>query len=292
VDVQVVAATNEDPRELVQAGRFREDLLWRVMEVAVELPPLTGRLADIPHLAQGFFRAARERFGRTRLEGLSEAALHVLLAHDWSESGNIRGLENTIHRSVLLAAPEARSLEAEDIQFLHGMGPASRRTQPVALPGRPAPPAAAPAPLAAAPAAEADAPWRTSGHDHTRQRELLRRKIEQHGGVLTAVAADAELARALGHPAGSMPPSSLRLYVQRWKLDEAVTSARRRRKQALGQDCPDAAALAEAVRQHGSGTAAARALGLTRDVLVGRLRQTGQTIRQVLASEQPGQDSA
>jgi hypothetical protein len=85
-----------------------------------------------------------------------------------------------------------------------------------------------------------------------------------------------------------MPPSTLRLYVRRWKLSDAVASARRERKQALGQACPDAAELEAAVRRHGSGTAAARALGLTRDVLVWRLRQTGRTIRQVLASEPPG----
>jgi transcriptional regulator with GAF, ATPase, and Fis domain len=283
VDVQVVAATNEDPRALVHTGRFREDLLWRLMEVAVELPSLTERLADVPHLAEGFFRSARERFGRTRLESLSEEAMHVLLSHDWSGAGNIRGLEHAIHRSVLLAPPQALRLEAKDLQLLPGLSVLSSRARPAALPERTKPPAAEEGAAAA---------WRTPVRDHSGQRELLLRKIEQHGGVLSAVATDAELARALGHAAGSMPPSSLRLYVRRWELDGAVSSARRRRKEALGQACPDVAELEAAVRQHGSGTAAARALGLTRDVLVWHLRQAGRTIRQVLASGPAGSGPA
>ena len=284
VDVQFVAATNEDPRALVRSGKFREDLLWRLMEVAVDLPPLTERLADVPHLAEGFFRSARERFGRTRLEGLSERAMHSLLRYDWSVAGNIRGLEHAIHRSVLLAPPQARWIDAEDLQLLHGLNPVPNRARVLTQPPHDGPvsvPQDAPQPT-----------WHAPGQDDSPRRELLLEKIQQYGGVVSAMAADTELCRALGHRRGNMPPSTLRLILQRSNLSEAVTTARRRRKQALGQDCPDVESLEAAVRQHGSGTAAAQALGLTRDVLVWHLRQAGRTVRQILASEPSTVDPA
>jgi transcriptional regulator with PAS, ATPase and Fis domain len=146
VDVQVIAATNEDLRELVRRRRFREDLLWRLSVFVVELPPLNERAADIPHLARRFLLGAAEQFERREIRGLKDRALSALLHHDWSRSGNVRGLEHTISRSVLLAPPGVRELDAEHLCFQsllhserraardepHGQSPAPRPRRPAA----------------------------------------------------------------------------------------------------------------------------------------------------------------
>ncbi|MBI2569549.1 MAG: sigma 54-interacting transcriptional regulator [Candidatus Schekmanbacteria bacterium] len=117
VDIQIIAATNENLRDLVAQRRFREDLFWRISEVTIELPPLSSRAADIPDLAARMFDKARDRFGRTDLSGFSGAALDVLRNHDWSRAGNIRGLEHTVRRSVLLAPPGIGQLSGEHVKF-------------------------------------------------------------------------------------------------------------------------------------------------------------------------------
>jgi DNA-binding NtrC family response regulator len=181
VDLQVIAATNEDLPRLVREGRFREDLFWRIGEVTVQLPSLSEREADIPALAETFLGSACRRFGRRNLEGFTPQAMEVLIRHDWAQGGNIRGLQQTIHRSVLLLAPEAQRLDAPDLRFTEPLGR-----------GR-------------APAAE--------------------RQAEKP----------------------SVPT-------------------------------PDLEAILEAIRKHGSGTAAARSLGISRGVLVWQLRKAGLTI--------------
>ncbi|MET0385073.1 MAG: sigma 54-interacting transcriptional regulator, partial [Polyangiales bacterium] len=90
--VRIVSATNADLRAMVQAGSFREDLLYRLNVIAIALPPLTQRSEDILLLAEHFLA------GRARL---SEAAREALLAHDWP--GNVRELKNVIERAALLA---------------------------------------------------------------------------------------------------------------------------------------------------------------------------------------------
>lgn len=130
VDVRVLAATNRDLREEVAAGRFREDLLFRLDVIALHVPSLRDRKNDIAPLAAHFAR----RYAT--LNGLPERALMPpaiarLISHPWR--GNVRELENTIHRAVLLAA--GTSIEAEDIE-LSG-------TRPLALPTNAMPPATA-----------------------------------------------------------------------------------------------------------------------------------------------------
>ncbi len=100
VDVRLVFATNRDLRAEVEAGRFREDLYWRVHVVALELPPLRERPGDIPLLAEDF----RERWSsehRREVDSFEPQALELLCAAPWP--GNVRQLENTIERAVLLA---------------------------------------------------------------------------------------------------------------------------------------------------------------------------------------------
>ncbi|HXN81909.1 MAG TPA: sigma-54 dependent transcriptional regulator [Myxococcales bacterium] len=100
VDVRLVAATNRDLAAEVAAGRFREDLYYRINVVAVTLPPLRRRKADIPALAGHFIEKYSAAYGKT-VSGLAPGTLATLLAYDWP--GNVRELENAIERAVVLS---------------------------------------------------------------------------------------------------------------------------------------------------------------------------------------------
>jgi len=103
VDVRLVAATNVDLKEKVAEGAFREDLFYRLNVVHFRLPPLRERLEDLEMLVQGFLLRFNRKLGRN-VKGLSEEAWSKLRGHDWP--GNIRELENTLERSVLLGDGE------------------------------------------------------------------------------------------------------------------------------------------------------------------------------------------
>jgi transcriptional regulator with GAF, ATPase, and Fis domain len=135
VDLQLLAATNTEPSELVSSGQFREDLYWRISDVTIRLPPLSERVGDIPHLAQAFLEKACERCDRKDLQGLTERALHRLLQHDWARAGNIRGLERTMLRSVLLAPPGLQELDEEHVQLQELTQPRPAAPEAVAAPG-------------------------------------------------------------------------------------------------------------------------------------------------------------
>jgi two-component system, NtrC family, response regulator AtoC len=100
VDVRVIAATNEDLRQLVRARAFREDLFYRINVAALTIPPLRERKEDIPILVEHFIRKYARNFKKD-VRGISRGALPSLAAYDWP--GNVRELENVIERSVALA---------------------------------------------------------------------------------------------------------------------------------------------------------------------------------------------
>ncbi len=100
VSVRVVSATNVDPVAEVSAGRFREDLLFRLNTIEIRLPPLRERKEDIPILAVHFLAQYRERY-RRRVSGFDDAALVALTEHSWP--GNVRELDHTVERAVLMA---------------------------------------------------------------------------------------------------------------------------------------------------------------------------------------------
>jgi DNA-binding NtrC family response regulator len=100
VDVRVLSATNVDLRAEVDAGRFREDLLFRLNTIEITLPPLRERREDIAPLATYFLRRHAARY-HVPLTGLDSAAMQVLLDHSWP--GNIRELDHAVERAVLLA---------------------------------------------------------------------------------------------------------------------------------------------------------------------------------------------
>ena len=102
-DVRVIAATNARLPEEVAAGRFREDLLYRLNTVEVQLPPLRDRAEDVPHLAQLFLQRLIDK-GATQARRFTPDALEALVRHSWR--GNVRELEHAVERAVLLASRE------------------------------------------------------------------------------------------------------------------------------------------------------------------------------------------
>ena len=98
-NARVVAATNRDLEKEVRAGRFREDLFYRLSVVTLQVPPLRERRSDIPLLAERFLRAASENAGRSSRLNLSEDALNRLVAYDWP--GNVRELESAVEYAAL-----------------------------------------------------------------------------------------------------------------------------------------------------------------------------------------------
>jgi len=121
VDVRVLAATNANLREEVAAGRFREDLLFRINTIEIHLPPLRERREDIAPLATHFLRRHAARYRKT-LGGFDTEALQQLLAHGWP--GNVRELDHAVERAVLLA--QGDMVRATDLALREGGGSAVR----------------------------------------------------------------------------------------------------------------------------------------------------------------------
>jgi DNA-binding NtrC family response regulator len=100
VDFRLVSATNQNLIELVKAGRFREDLFYRLNVFPISIPPLRARACDVPDLAMRFLARFCAEEGK-RIRGISPDALALLCAYDWP--GNVRQLENAVFRAVVLA---------------------------------------------------------------------------------------------------------------------------------------------------------------------------------------------
>jgi transcriptional regulator with PAS, ATPase and Fis domain len=101
VDVRIIAATNCHLREMMEDGRFREDLFYRLHVIHILLPPLRDRKEDIPLLAHHFLAKYSEENEKTGIE-LTADALDLMTDYDWP--GNVRELENVIERAVVLTS--------------------------------------------------------------------------------------------------------------------------------------------------------------------------------------------
>ncbi|MGO9255403.1 MAG: sigma-54 interaction domain-containing protein [Bryobacteraceae bacterium] len=99
LDLRVVAATNKNLREAVKEGAFRQDLYFRLNVIQILIPPLRDREEDILPLARFFIEHYNRKFKRS-IEGVSDAAANLLLAHDWP--GNVRELRNAVERAMIL----------------------------------------------------------------------------------------------------------------------------------------------------------------------------------------------
>jgi DNA-binding NtrC family response regulator len=109
-DVRLIAATNKNLEELVKAGKFREDLFFRLRVVEINLPPLRERAGDIPLLAQKFLREFAAENGKS-VNDFTADALHLLMNHNWP--GNVRELRTAIEHAVVLCRGE--KISARDL---------------------------------------------------------------------------------------------------------------------------------------------------------------------------------
>ena len=125
IDVRIIAATHENLAEAVKSGKFREDLFYRLSVVPVHLPPLRERKEDIPLLVDHFLRKYNKK-SKKNIERIDPKAIKTLMEYDWP--GNIRELENTIERAVVLGRNNQIGLE--DLIY-HGIGSRLSLYEPV-----------------------------------------------------------------------------------------------------------------------------------------------------------------
>lgn len=119
IDLRLIAATNKDLPKEIKAGRFREDLYYRMNVVGIHLPPLCERKEDIPLLVEHFIKKFNAEMGKA-CTGVSDAVMRLFMSYEWK--GNIRELENVIERAVIFA--EGDIIKISDIGLLgsHAMG--------------------------------------------------------------------------------------------------------------------------------------------------------------------------
>jgi len=180
VDVRVVAATHSDLEAEVAAGRFREDLYYRLKVVQIGLPPLRERPEDLPALCDRFLDQVAQRLEREKKQ-LSSAALARLARHAWP--GNVRELRNLLEQAAVLSSGE--TIEEQDL----GLGPGLGQS-----PGQEvkSPPNGSPQDLATPPASSSSAP--TNFADTKRQvvesfeRDYLLRALRRHEGNVSQTA--------------------------------------------------------------------------------------------------------
>ena len=197
VDVRVLSATNRDLRAEVAAGRFREDLYYRIAVFPISLPPLRERREDIALLATRFLAIAAEQ-QRKPLAGLEPAALELLTRYDWP--GNVRELRNEIERAVALArasesvkpehlSPSLRARPGLDNGTpMNHAGPSHRR--------RAAPVAAAQAPTASDDAGGEDAKGPLRRARAAFEADYIAKALEHHQGNVSRAAIALGLSRA------------------------------------------------------------------------------------------------
>ncbi len=128
VDVRILSATNSDLHSDVSAGRFREDLLFRLNTIEIRIPPLRDRREDIPLLAMHFLGLYAQRY-RKNLTGFESGAMQVLLDHPWP--GNVRELDHSVERAVLMA--QGTLAKASDLGLRQGGRDASQRLEDMSI---------------------------------------------------------------------------------------------------------------------------------------------------------------
>jgi DNA-binding NtrC family response regulator len=196
VDFRLVSATNQNLIELVKAGKFREDLFYRLNVFPISIPPLRARVQDVPDLAMRFLARFCVEEGK-RIRGVSNEALGLLCSYDWP--GNVRQLENALFRAVVLADGDELTI-AEFPQIA-----AQVKGYDVRIP--PAPPLPQQEPP----------PARASGFESRDPHTL--RLINDHGDVRPLEEIEAEAIRfALAHYRGQMSQMARKLGIGRSTL--------------------------------------------------------------------------
>jgi DNA-binding NtrC family response regulator len=186
VDVRIVSATNRDLQQAVSSGAFREDLYYRLNVFPVEAPSLRQRRQDVPALVEAFIRRFNVEEGK-RVIGASPETLQLLTSFDWP--GNVRQLENTVYRAIVLA--DAPYLQPYDFPAISGL---AAPIEAVSTPPAPPPAALLQAAHAAMSAPAAEAPVRIlddRGHLRTLEeieKDLIQHAIDVYAGHMSEVA--------------------------------------------------------------------------------------------------------
>jgi DNA-binding NtrC family response regulator len=130
IDVRVIAATNRNVEDMAEAGEFREDLLYRLDVIRIDLPSLRERAGDIPLLVDHFLEEISERRGR-EVQGIDAAGMKALQRYHWP--GNIRQLRHTLERMVVLASDGLLTLDdvPRRIRDAKGQGPTGEDGSPI-----------------------------------------------------------------------------------------------------------------------------------------------------------------
>jgi transcriptional regulator with GAF, ATPase, and Fis domain len=126
VDIRIIAATNQDLQSLVKAGKFREDLFFRLNVFPIAVPPLRQRRNDIPALTHFFIDRKAKELKIAETPRLAEGAIDGLVAYDWP--GNVRELENVIERSMIIHRDEP--LRFDDLGAIPSHGAVTPDSQP------------------------------------------------------------------------------------------------------------------------------------------------------------------
>jgi DNA-binding NtrC family response regulator/predicted hydrocarbon binding protein len=188
-DVRIVAASNVDLAQEVRAGRFRQDLYFRLCVLPIVIPPLRERRDDIPLLMQHFLQLNCERHGKT-INGFSRRAIDALLKYDYP--GNVRELQNLIERGAIYC-DDGRQIELHHIFTGHEPFPAGAPgLTPDGHIGETADAAASRSPASGAARPGPDSPEALK----EMERELYRSALERTGGNVSAAARGLNLTRA------------------------------------------------------------------------------------------------
>jgi DNA-binding NtrC family response regulator len=201
VDVRIIATTNRDLAQEAAAGRFRQDLYYRLSVIPVLLPPLRERPEDIPLLAYRFAARVSSEIGK-RIDGLSREAIEALVSYPWP--GNVRELQHAVERAVILSSEPligAAAFEGQRHGLVHAMTSPGLAPLPAIHPATTSGPGAAPPAIALASLNLADAEQQliqraleTTGQNRTRAAELLGMSVRT-------------LRHKLNAPAPSAPPA-------------------------------------------------------------------------------------
>ncbi len=205
VDVRVVCATNRDPAEEVRAGRFREDLYYRLFVIPIDLPPLRARGNDVSELATHFLRTYSNEEKR-KFAGFTDTAINALATYSWP--GNVRELQNLVRNMVVLNDDESVTLEMlpETIRT----GRPTPAQAPVVPQATPTLTMATPSPVSAAPAAESPLAVTVLGKSLMRiERETIEKVIAHCGGSIP------KAAKAL-----DVSPSTIYRKREAWEKDD------------------------------------------------------------------------
>ena len=182
LDVRIISATHRDLEAEVRAGRFRQDLYYRLNVIQVRVPPLRERLDDLPLLCETVLARIAAESGLAAVPRLTPAALARLARHDFP--GNVRELENLLHRVVALSG--GGRVDVDDLGLPGGGVPAPPAVPPVAAPAA----AAGTGPAGpVGPTGEPPLPADLMAHLDEVEREVLVRALALHRGNRTAAAA-------------------------------------------------------------------------------------------------------